>query len=84
MLRVNLLNVFGYLSYFFVFIMLIEPKTTPVKFPGKVIFGASVGALIYLLIQANARFDVELFILLVMNLTVFLLNKIGKADTRRL
>lgn len=36
--KTALMSVFGYLSYFFIFIMLIEPKTTPIKPWGKIIF----------------------------------------------
>ncbi len=74
--KTPLLNIFGYLSYFFIFIMLIEPKTTPVKPAGKIIFGMGVGALIFYLTQIGVKFDAELSGLLVMNLLVPLLNKI--------
>src|SRR3989338_469753 len=33
---------FGYFNYFFALIMLIEPKTTPIKRRGKIIFGLGV------------------------------------------
>ena len=63
-------------SYFFIFIMLIEPKTTPLRPKGKVIFGVAVAALIFILTQLGVRFDVELSSLLALNLFVPLLNKI--------
>ena len=74
--RVSLAHVFGYFSYFYIFIMVIEPKTTPVKQTGKILFGACVAGLIFILTNLVAKFDVELFSLLIMNITVPLLNKI--------
>lgn len=74
--KAPLLNIFGYLSYFYIFIMLIEPKTTPIKPLGKFIFGVCVAALIFILTQIGVRFDAELSSLLVLNLFVPLLNKI--------
>lgn len=74
--KVPLWNIFGYFSYFFIFIMLIEPKTTPIKPKGKFLFGIGAGALIFVLTQAGMRFDVELAGLLIMNMAVPLLNKI--------
>lgn len=74
--KVSLINIFGYLSYFYVFIMLIEPKTTPVKPLAKFIFGIGAAGLIFTFIQAQARFDSELAALLILNLFVPLLNKI--------
>jgi Na+-translocating ferredoxin:NAD+ oxidoreductase RnfD subunit len=76
MQKAPLINIFGYLSYFFIFIMMIEPKTTPVKPYGKFIFGIGVAALIFVLTESGARFDVELASLLAFNATVTLLNKI--------
>jgi len=73
--HVPLHNIFGYLSYFFIFIMLIEPKTTPVKPLGKALFGAAVAALIFAFTEMGVRFDAELCALLVLNACVPLLNK---------
>ncbi|MBI4706435.1 MAG: RnfABCDGE type electron transport complex subunit D [Candidatus Omnitrophica bacterium] len=69
-------NIFGYFSYFYIFVMVIEPKTTPVKSLEKYIFGAGLAVLIFVLTEAGARFDVELFSLLVMNASVPILNRI--------
>lgn len=69
-------NIFGYFSYFYIFVMAIEPKTTPVTPIGKYIFGATTAALIFILTEQGVKFDAELFSLLVMNATVPLLNKI--------
>lgn len=68
-------HIFGYLSFFYIFIMVIEPKTTPVKQPAKLIFGALVSALIFILTSLGAGFDVELFSLLALNAAISLLNK---------
>ncbi len=80
--KAPLLNIFGYLSYFFIFIMLVEPKTTPVKPVGKAVFGIGVASLIFILTQAGVKFDAELFSLLILNLFVPLLNKIPGGGKR--
>lgn len=69
-------DIFGYLSYFYIFIMLIEPKTTPLKQEGKYLFGALVSGLVFILTTLGAGFDVELFSLLALNIAVPALNKI--------
>ena len=73
---VPVLHIFGYFNYFYVFVMVIEPKTTPLKPAGKYIFGLAVAVLIFIMTEIGARFDVELFSLLAMNVTVPLLNRI--------
>lgn len=75
--KIPLGHIFGYLSYFYIFIMVIEPKTTPVKQAGKLIFGALASSLIFILTALGAGFDVELFSLLVLNTAVPALNKIS-------
>lgn len=75
--KVPLWSVFGYFSYFYIFVMVIEPKTTPINSLGKYIFGAGVGMLIFILTGAGVKFDVELFSLLVMNTAVPFLNKLS-------
>lgn len=74
--KTPLLNIFGYLSYFYIFIMMIEPKTTPVKKRGKFIFGVGVAVLIFMLTEFGVRFDAELCALLLSNLAAPLLNKL--------
>lgn len=74
--KVPLWHVFGYLSYFYIFVMVIEPKTSPVKPLGKLLFGAGVAGLIFILTQAGAKFDVELFSLLAMNLAAALISSV--------
>lgn len=75
--KTPLLTVFGYLSYFYIFIMVVEPKTTPIKPLGKYLFGIGVAILIFILTEAGARFDVELASLLSLNIFVPLLNKLS-------
>ena len=75
--KVSLWNIFGYFSYFYIFVMIIEPKTTPINSLGKYIFGAGTAAFIFILTEIGAKFDVELLSLLVMNVTVPLLNKLS-------
>jgi Na+-translocating ferredoxin:NAD+ oxidoreductase RnfD subunit len=58
--------------------MIIEPKTTPVKSAGKLIFGIGVATLIFILTEAGVEFDAELCALLFLNLFVPLLNKISE------
>jgi len=74
--KINPLYVFGYLSYFFIFIMLIEPKTTPITKLGKIIFGILVGVTIFILTQIGIRFDAELASLLLANTMVVFLNNL--------
>jgi Na+-translocating ferredoxin:NAD+ oxidoreductase RnfD subunit len=75
--KVSLWHIFGYLSYFYIFVMVIEPKTTPVKRIGKLIFGAGTAALIFILTELGVKFDAELFSLLAMNITVPFLNNLS-------
>ncbi|MDD5561537.1 MAG: RnfABCDGE type electron transport complex subunit D [Candidatus Omnitrophica bacterium] len=74
--RVPITNISGYLSYFYIFIMLIEPKTTPVRPLAKLVFGICAAGLIFIFIQAQVKFDSELAALLILNLSVPLLDKI--------
>lgn len=66
--KVSLGNIFGYFSYFYIFIMLIEPMTTPMRPLRKFLFGAGAAACIFIVTQAGVQFDAELFSLLMMNL----------------
>lgn len=72
--RVPVRHIFGYFSYFYIFVMLIEPKTAPLRPLGKYLFGAGAAALIFILTGIGVRFDAELFSLLAMNTAVPLLN----------
>ncbi|MBU1913394.1 MAG: RnfABCDGE type electron transport complex subunit D [Candidatus Omnitrophica bacterium] len=72
--NVQIFDILGYLNYFFIFIMLIEPMTTPMTYYGKIIFGSGVGALIFILYTAGVK-EPELAALACFNLLVPLLNK---------
>jgi Na+-translocating ferredoxin:NAD+ oxidoreductase RnfD subunit len=72
----SLLNIPGYFNFFFIFIMLIEPKTTPPTLWPKIVFGAGTALLVFLLTEWGFRYEPELFALLVMNALVPFLNKI--------
>jgi Na+-translocating ferredoxin:NAD+ oxidoreductase RnfD subunit len=74
--RIPLTHILGYLSYFYIFVMIIEPKTSPVKPKGQIIFGAGIAVLIFVLTEFGVKFDVELFSLLVLNMVVLLVNKV--------
>jgi len=63
-----------YFSYFYIFIMLIEPKTTPVEILPQFLFGALNSILAFILTEIGVRFDVEIFSLLILNASVPLLN----------
>lgn len=71
-----LLNIFGYFNFFFIFIMLIEPKTTPPTLGPKIVFGAGAALLVFLFTEWGFRYEPELFALLVLNALVPFLNKI--------
>jgi Na+-translocating ferredoxin:NAD+ oxidoreductase RnfD subunit len=73
--KASLLSIFGYLSYFYIFVMVIEPKTTPLRPRAKYIFGACLSGLVFVLNNIGVRFDAELCSLLVMNAFVPFLNR---------
>lgn len=76
--RVSLWNIFLYFSYFYIFVMVIEPKTTPLNSAAKYLFGMGLAGLIFVLTEAGVRFDAEIFGLLVMNAAgALLLNKLS-------
>jgi Na+-translocating ferredoxin:NAD+ oxidoreductase RnfD subunit len=76
MQKIPLGHILGYFSYFYIFVMIIEPKTSPVKPREQVIFGAGIAVLIFILTASGARFDVELFSLLAMNVVALFINKV--------
>lgn len=78
----NLLNIFGYISYFYIFVMVLEPKTSPSSLIGKYIFGIVLASLVFVLTELGIKFDAEIFGLLIMNTTVLLLNKIRKGGRK--
>lgn len=71
---VPILSVLGYLNYFFIFIMLIEPMTTPMTKCGKIIFGSGVGVLIFILYAFGIK-EAELLTLACFNLFTPLLDR---------
>ena len=71
---INILDTLGYLNYFFIFIMLIEPMTTPLAYYGKIIFGIGIGALIFILYLLGVK-EAELVALVCFNVLAPLLNK---------
>ena len=75
--KVAFWNIFGYFSYFYIFVMLIEPLTTPSNPIGKFLFGALTALLIFILTETGIKFDVELFSLLALNMAVPMLSKIS-------
>ncbi len=75
--NLSLIDMLKYQNYFFIFIMFIEPKTTPIENRGKIMFGISVAVLVFILTLCGVRFDAELCSLLILNLTVPALNKLS-------
>ncbi|HNW38952.1 MAG TPA: RnfABCDGE type electron transport complex subunit D [Candidatus Omnitrophota bacterium] len=74
--KIPLGHILGYFSYFYIFVMIIEPKTSPVKSREQIIFGSGIAVLIFILTAYGVRFDVELFSLLVLNMVVPLIHKV--------
>lgn len=72
----SLIDVLKYQNYFFIFIMLIEPMTTPAQGKGKWIFGTAVGISIFVFTMAGIKFDSELASLLLLNIFVPVLNRL--------
>jgi len=76
-----LTGIWGYFSYFYIFIMIIEPKTTPVRPLPKFIFGIIVAVLVFLLTNIGVKFDAELCSLLIANAAILLLNFVPRRNT---
>lgn len=72
----NLLDIVNYLSYFFIFVMLIEPKTTPINTYGKYLFGFGVALLAFVFTIMQFPYDIDICTLLIFNLFVPFFNKI--------
>ncbi|NQT75196.1 MAG: RnfABCDGE type electron transport complex subunit D [Candidatus Omnitrophica bacterium] len=69
----SLLGVLGYFNYFFIFIMMIEPRTSPKTRAGRVMFGLGAAAFIFGFYEVGVLLEAELFALLILNfLAVFL------------
>lgn len=73
----NLLTILNYFSYFFIFVMLIEPKTTPITLLGKYLFGFGVAVLAFIFTITKFPFDIEICSLLIFNLLTQFLNKLS-------
>lgn len=77
-------GIFGYFSYFYIFIMVIEPKTTPVKVSGKFVFGLAIACVIFVLTKLALPFDAELTALLFLNVFTPFLNRMpAKGPSRK-
>jgi Na+-translocating ferredoxin:NAD+ oxidoreductase RnfD subunit len=74
--KVSFIDSFLYFNLFFVFIMMIEPKTTPVTKWGKIIFGGIIAVVIFILNEYSIR-EAELLSLMFLNLAVLFLDKIN-------
>jgi len=73
---VDILSIFYYFSYFFIFIMMIEPITTPVSRAGKIMFGAGIGVMIFILSNIGVK-ETELVALLFFNMFTRFLDRQG-------
>ena len=73
--NVSLVDIFGYLNYFFIFIMMIEPRTTPVRRRSKILFGMGVAAFIFAFYEFGVSLEAELYALLGVNFLGALLKK---------
>ncbi|MBU9889617.1 MAG: hypothetical protein KTQ49_07100, partial [Candidatus Omnitrophica bacterium] len=62
-----LTEVLGYFNFFFMFIMMIEPKTTPAPQKLQALFGSGIALFIFLLTDRGFRYEPELFALLTFN-----------------
>ena len=71
----SLLDIFGYLNYFFIFIMMIEPKTTPARRRSKIIFGIGVASFVFAFYEIGILLEAELFALLTVNFLGALLER---------
>jgi len=76
----QIFNILGYLNYFFIFIMLVEPMTTPMTYYGKIIFGSGAGALIFILYSLGVK-ETELVVLGCFNL-LYGISKLPPPPTR--
>ncbi len=65
-------------SIFLAFFMITDPATTPLTYTGQVIFGVGVAILTVLMITYMQFFGASFVALLIMNLTVPALDRVGK------
>jgi len=74
--KVSFLDALVYLNHFFVFIMLIEPKTSPFDKVGMVVLGVLASALCFGSGFLNLSFSGELAVLLIVNVIYFVSQKL--------
>lgn len=74
-LGTSILNQIFYANYFFIFVMLIEPRTSPFDLKPKIAYGVLVGVFSFILQWFNLPYDTELAALLIGNLVLNLYNK---------
>ena len=63
-------------NYFFILIMLVEPKTSPYTRWGKIIYGASAAVIVFVLYFIGFKYDADLAALMICNAGSPLLNKL--------
>lgn len=73
----NLLGIVNYLNFFFIFVMLIEPKTTPISTLGKYLFGFGVAVLTFIFTIAKLPIDIDICSLLIFNMLTPFFNKLS-------
>lgn len=73
--KIPLWDAAKYQNWFFVFIMLIEPMTTPLAKKGKIAFGTLAAIFVFFLVTRGTPIEAELCSLLALNLLVPALNK---------
>ncbi|MDP8229731.1 MAG: RnfABCDGE type electron transport complex subunit D [Candidatus Gorgyraea atricola] len=73
--NVSLLDIVAYLNYFFIFVMMIEPRTTPVRSSSQILFGIGVATFIFAFYQFGVLLEAELYALLGVNFLGALLRK---------
>lgn len=75
--EVSFSNIPGYLNYFFIFIMLIEPKTTPFGRVSKILFGGGAALLTFIFYEIGTIPEAELLGLLSFNLLTPFLKRLA-------
>ncbi len=71
----SLLQVIGYLNYFFIFIIMTEPLTTPCKKWHQIIFGSFTALAVFAFYETKVLLEVELSALLMLNFVYFMIVK---------
>jgi glycine betaine catabolism B len=79
----HLVDQIAYLNYFLVFIMLVEPKTSPVAPKEQAAFGVSTVVVSLILYAVHVPFDADLPALLVNNLVFGVYTSITRGMPRR-